>query len=487
MTERRSRRRWRLHARTRLTLWYTLLLAGTFLVLGGGGILAVERTLYASLDESLRARALAFEAAVEHEWHEGERGSPGEIEAQAYGLDVFRAWDGRGRLIFGREEGTPSRASYPGIPDGDVVATERLVSGTTVRLVTHPIRVSGRIGGVVQVGRSTADLQRVLATLRLIGLVGLGLALCLAGLGGSFLARRALAPVDRVTRAAELIGAEDLSRRLDLDLPDDEMGRLAGAFDAMIARLEAAFERQRRFTADASHEIRTPLGIMRSQVDVALARPRSPEEYIRVLEAVRVQVDRLSQLTERLLTLARADGPETVTLVPVDLQDIAAEAAASVAGQARARGVRFDVEIEDVPAVQGDPIWLGQLLLNLLDNALRHTPPGGRVTLSLEPAATGEGHHAGGVVVRVEDTGEGIAPEHLPHLFERFYRVDPGRARTSGGAGLGLAICDWVARIHGGRLTVTSAPGAGSSFTLWLPASQAPLASRPTYMPVSVA
>jgi signal transduction histidine kinase len=293
--------------------------------------------------------------------------------------------------------------------------------------------------------------------------------------------------VDRVTRAAQLIGAEDLSRRLDLDLPDDEMGRLARAFDAMIARLEAAFERQQRFTADASHEIRTPLGIMRSQLDVALARPRSPEEYVRVLEAVRLQVDRLSKLTERLLTLARADGSQTAALVPVDLQDIVAEAAASVAGRARALGIRLQVEIEDVPAAKGDPIWLGQLLLNLLDNALRHTPPDGRVTLSVAPALGGEDGRANGVAIRVEDTGEGIAPEHLPRLFERFYRAEPGRARASGGAGLGLAICDWVARLHAGRLTVTSTPGAGTCFTLWLPSSPVLPSTRADPVPISAA
>jgi signal transduction histidine kinase len=326
----------------------------------------------------------------------------------------------------------------------------------------------------------------VLDRLRWLGLAGLALALVLAGLGGAFLARRALAPIDRVTRAAELIGAEDLARRLDLDLPNDEIGRLARAFDGMIGRLDAAFERQRRFTADASHEIRTPLGIIRSQLDVALAHPRTPEQYARVLGDVRDATDRLARLAERLLTLARADAGEALTLIPVDVQDVVAEAAASVAAQARELGVRLDVRLGEAPGVQGDPVWLMQLLLNLLDNALRHTPPGGQVTLTLEASADGSGGDRssdGGVRVSVADTGEGIAPEHLPRLFERFYRVDAARARSSGGAGLGLAICSWVARAHGGRLDASSAAGVGTTMTLWLPAAPVPPHAEPDCVP----
>ncbi len=461
----------RLHARTRLTLWYTLLLAGTLVVLGGVALFAVERVLYASLNDSLRARAQSFEAAVSHELSEGERGgSSREVVAQASGLDVLRAWDSRGRPIYSVEDGArpPTAATIaPAAPDAAVVSTERLPSGLTVRVVTQALRAGGLPLGVVQVGRSTADIENALATLRVLGVAGLALSLALATLGGAFLARRALAPVERVTREAELIGADDLSRRLSLDLPDDEMGRLAQAFDAMIARLEAAFERQRRFTADASHELRTPLGIIRSQVDVALGQPRTAEHYVRVLQGVRAETDRLTRLTERLLTLARAEGRETLTLVPVDVQDLVAEAGTSVAGRARDQGVRLDVTIYDVPEVHGDPVWLTQLLFNLLDNALRHTPGGGKIALTLESAPAGE---PDGAIIRINDTGEGIAPEHLPHLFERFYRTDAGRARSTGGAGLGLAICDWVAQSHGGSISVASTLGAGTTFTVWLPA-----------------
>jgi heavy metal sensor kinase len=457
----------RLHARTRLTLWYSGLLVGTLLLLGAGTMFLVERLLSASLTESLQARARAVEAAVEHELGENDgAGTAREIEAQAAGLEILRVWDQRGRAIFRRETGARQSGPDPpfaGIADEDRITMETLTDGNTVRVVTHTLRSRSRPAGVVQVGESTALIERALTQLRLMGLAGLALALVLAVLGGAFLARRALAPIDRITRAAQEIGAENLARRLDLDLPDDEIGRLAGAFDQMIARLDAAFERQRRFTADASHEIRTPLGIIRSQVDVALAHPRTPEHYVRTLTGVRSETDRLTQLTERLLTLARADANESLTLLPVDLQEIAAEAGVRVATRARDLGIHLDVQIGEAPEVRGDPIWLSQVLMNLLDNALRHTARGGRIALSLA------GQHDGATIA-VGDTGEGIAPEHLPHLFDRFYRVDAARSRAAGGSGLGLAICRWVADAHGGHLTVTSGVGQGTTITLWLPA-----------------
>jgi heavy metal sensor kinase len=295
------------------------------------------------------------------------------------------------------------------------------------------------------------------------------LALLLAAGGGIFLAGRALAPVDRITRAARRIEANDLSQRLQLDLPDDELGRLATAFDEMIDRLDQAFQRQRRFTADASHELRTPLAVIRSQLDVALARRRSPEYYQRLLDSLREETERLSGLVESLLMLARADAGQALTLREVDLEEIAAETVARVATQMHEHGLELGVTIQPIGQARGDAVWLSQLLLNLLDNALRHTPPGGQVALTLQPAEHG-------AQITVSDTGEGIAPEHLPRLFERFYRIDKARSRTAGGAGLGLAICNWVARAHHGRLDVESTPGQGTTFTLWLPAGPAPQA-----------
>jgi heavy metal sensor kinase len=268
--------------------------------------------------------------------------------------------------------------------------------------------------------------------------------------------------VDRITRAAERISAEDLSRRLALPLPDDELGRLASAFDAMIARLDDAFQRQRRFTADASHELRTPLAAMRARADVALTRPRAQGYYVEVIAAMREESERLSNLADSLLMLARADSGHLPELADADLAEVLAEVGEHAAARARERGIVLEVTLTQTTLVRGNATWLRQLVLNLLDNAFRHTPPGGRVTLALQPAPDG-------AVLTVADTGDGIPPEHLPHIFERFYRADPGRARAAGGSGLGLAICDWIARAHGTRLDVQSAPGSGTTFTLQLP------------------
>jgi heavy metal sensor kinase len=315
---------------------------------------------------------------------------------------------------------------------------------------------------MVEVGRSEADIQALLGRLRLLGAGGSFVALVWAWFGGYFLARRALAPVDQITRAAQKISGEDLSERLNLPLPDDELGRLAAAFDDMIERLDQAFRRQRQFTADASHELRTPLAVIRSQAEVALRQPRDAAYYSRVLGSIGEESERLTRLAENLLALARADDRQPVACEPLDLEELVAEAGARVAPRARDRGIQLTVTIEPIGAVRGDATWLTQLLLNLLDNALRHTRANGRVQLSLGPASSG-------ALLQVSDNGEGIPPEHLPHVFERFYRADRARSRAAGGAGLGLAICAWVARAHDGRLEVASTLDRGTTFSLWLP------------------
>jgi heavy metal sensor kinase len=471
----------RLRARTRLTFWYALLLAGSLVALGGMGLWAVGRTLYANADELLRSKAAAVQTEVDFE---GGRlvvelaGGPGtEPAAVIAGLDLVRVWDRAPRLVYQREVQAGLPPAEAGALDEifagrqpDDYATVLTGAGQRVRLYTEPIQQRDRIVGAIQVGRSEAEIEAVLAELRLFGAAGLLVALALAAGGGHFLAGRALSPVDQITRQAQRIGAEDLSRRLALPLPNDELGRLAAAFDGMIDRLEGAFQRQRQFTADASHELRTPLAIIRSQADVALSHPREAAYYIHVLTSIREESERLGRLAENLLVLARADAGQSVMLGTVDLEEIVAEAGAWVSPRARERDIRLAVEVSGGCAVRGDATWLSQLLLNLLDNALRYTPPGGRVRLGLRLAD-------GGVAVEVADTGSGIGPEHLPHIFERFYRADAARTRADG-AGLGLAICEWIAHAHGGRLEVVSVVDGGTSFTLWLP--EAPPAPAPT-------
>ncbi len=314
----------------------------------------------------------------------------------------------------------------------------------------------------MEVGLSAEDVSDTLT--RFLIIVGLAypLMLGLAGLGGVFLAGRALSPVDKVTRLARLISAEDLGQRLNLRLPDDEVGRLARTFDEMIARLDDAFRRQREFIADASHELRTPLTIIKGQIDVSLQKEREPAAYKDVLRAVNDEVDRLIRLVANLLTLTRADaGQIPLTLETLNISDLVASAVEQVRPLAGQRGIQLQLQAETPATIRADEDLLLQLLLNLLDNALKYTSAGGQVT-------AGWSLHGAQVALRVRDTGSGIPDEHLPHLFDRFYRVDGARSRAEGGVGLGLAISRWIAEAHGGSISVESAQGEGSTFTVQL-------------------
>jgi signal transduction histidine kinase len=248
---------------------------------------------------------------------------------------------------------------------------------------------------------------------------------------------------------------------------------LARVFNAMLDRLHKVFEGQRQFVADAAHEMQTPLTVIKGTIEVALHKSRNADEYRDALVTNLGQVERLSNLTRSLLTLAQFAGDlPPVKLVPLPLEPLVQELVKELTVLAEDRKIRLTLETHPVPLVLGDDGRLTQLLINLLDNALAHTQPEGAVTLRLRP-------ENGQVVVEVDDTGHGIAPEHLPHLFERFYRGDPARDRESGGAGLGLAIVKEIAEVHGGTVRAASTLGKGSVFTLTLPSYTPPTANTP--------
>jgi heavy metal sensor kinase len=308
-------------------------------------------------------------------------------------------------------------------------------------------------------------VQRLLISLLALSIPFILLA---ASGGGWFLATNALAPIDRITRTAAQISAQDLHQRLNLKLPNDEVGRLAATFDTMLARLEDAFEQQKRFIADASHEMRTPLTILKGDVEVALNRPRSAQEYRETLEMVNQTADRLSALLEELFLLARADSNQ-FPLKPenINLAQILTDEVRSLLPHALKKQVSLHLDAPDELSLQGDPAKLGRLFRNLIENAIKYSSAGASVTVTVNLAND---------QARIDftDTGPGIPPEHLAHLFERFYRVDKARSRQtagvdSSGAGLGLSIAQWLAQTHGGRIEVASGIGQGTTFTVWLP------------------
>ena len=287
--------------------------------------------------------------------------------------------------------------------------------------------------------------------------------LFVASLGvGWVVAGRVLRPIGRITAVARDIQATDLSRRIELPGPDDELKQLADTFDAMLARLDAAFAAQRQFVADASHELRNPLAIIRTNVDVALADPRAdPDDLRHTIVVVRRASDRMARLVDDLLALARRQEP-ILEHEPVDLGAAIVEASDDFVVPAAARAIVLDRAIASGVIVIGDRDALKRAVANLLENAVRLAPSGSRIRL-----ATGsEGDRAW---IAVADEGPGIAPEDQAHVFDRFWRADKARARADGGTGLGLAIVRQIAESHGGQIRLQSKPGVGSSFVIWLP------------------
>ncbi|MBW3632739.1 MAG: HAMP domain-containing histidine kinase, partial [Chloroflexi bacterium] len=365
--------------------------------------------------------------------------------------------------------------------DPQFVSTE--LAGEQARAVHFPVTITDRNGvrwyiGAVIVGERLTTMHETLASLRQVLLVTSALGLALALAGGWVLAGRALRPVDRVTAAAAAIAAGDgtatsLNSRLPVPPTDDELSRLSSTFNAMLDRLQASFRAQERFVGDASHELRTPLTAIRGNVDVLTRQARHGAAGLEhmdltpALDDIRRESDRMRRLLDDLLLLARADasnGPVDTALFRRDrvlLNEIAADAVRSA--EVLASGHTLELEAPRSVEIPGDADRLHQLVMILLDNAIRHTPPPGRIRVAVAATPGGQAR------IAVRDEGEGIAPEHLPHLFQRFYRADGARGRSSGGTGLGLAIAHAICRAHGGEITVMSAPGKGTTFLVTLP------------------
>jgi signal transduction histidine kinase len=303
---------------------------------------------------------------------------------------------------------------------------------------------------------------QILNKLRFYSIGALGV-LFVASLGvGWMIAGRVLRPIGRITSVARDIQATDLSRRIELPGPEDELKQLADTFDAMLARLDAAFAAQRQFVADASHELRNPLAIIRTNVDVALADPdASPDDLRQTIAVVKRAGDRMTLLVDDLLALARRQQP-TPEHEPVDLGAVVAEASEDFVVPAEARGVVLDRAIAEGVVVTGDREALKRVVANLLHNAVRLAPPHSRIRL-----ATGSERERAWIAVA--DEGPGISPEDQAHVFDRFWRADKARARADGGTGLGLAIVRQIVESHGGEVRLHSKVGVGSSFVVWLP------------------
>jgi heavy metal sensor kinase len=451
----------------RFTIWYLLVLAVLLGALSAGVYFYLSRSLYRSLDDSLELRSqqiCSVPPVLESIWH-------GEFQEELGEIVMLYFYTGSQLVQVSPPEMSVSLSQefiYQAINGRSSFATIEAADGQGLRLLAVPIHLgipglplSSQPGALI-LGRSTKQIDQALHGLVRTLATADALALAVAAGGGIFLARRALKPVDKIAETAQEIGETDLSRRINVNTKD-ELGRLAATLNAMIGRLEKAFQRQKQFTSDASHELRAPLAVIEAESSLALQKERPPGDYRQSLETISQESKQMSSLIEQLLTLARADaGKEQWNFTDVNLGRVITNLSADVEVLCQEKGLNCQLgQIQDL-VVKGDAARLRELFMNLLDNAIRYTPAPGTVSVSLHR----EGEMA---IVAIKDTGVGIAAEDMPFIFERFYRVDKARSRAQGGTGLGLAICRYIAEAHGGKIEVESQVGVGSTFSVWLP------------------
>jgi heavy metal sensor kinase len=459
----------------RLTLWYVAAMA----VVLGAYVFAVygfvNRRLSDALDQQLRQDVYWVPASL-FQTPDGELmlNEPEQLDPEEP-LPWVQVWSADGsELLFRNAE-----AQRRPIPESQSIASLGIV---TIPTETVPMRVltqrhvfvmrEGAITDqrvVIQVGRSEEPIRRESRALLVLLVLGLPVAMILAGAGGYTVARRALAPIERLTAHAQTITAERLNERLPVDNPEDEMGRLAAVFNGTLGRLEESFDQMRRFTADVSHELRTPLTSIRSVGEVGLRGHREEAAYRGIIGSMLEEADRLASLVDRLLTLSRAETRQSpVSAEPVDLVELADNVVAHLGVLAEEKnqslvverdGGRRSLSGEDGTRAHGDRFALRQALINLVDNAIKFTPAGGQVRIRLAGSPAG-------AVIDVIDSGPGIAADARPRIFDRFYRAE-GMEVT--GTGLGLSIARGAVEASGGRLTLEQSGPQGSTFRITMP------------------
>ena len=462
-----------LSIRARLTLWYSALLTVSVLILAGAAYALLWFGSIQDMDDALRGVAHALERQAPRR---GNPFVPADVDALFRRFFGFSPWD---RFVERRDLAGPTVPPRPGTPSRTLPLsaearrnaasgreTYETVEGLAeypVRVLTKPLVAGGRVRNVIQVGMSQENLYATRRRFLWVMTAVLPLGLLLAAGGGWALARRALAPVERMAEAARRISAERLAERLEESGTGDELDRLSRVLNAMLERLDLSFRQVRQFSADASHELQTPLTILQGELEVALRTPRSPEAYRGSIESALQEIERMAILVEGLLLLARADaGMLRLDLKPIDAAQLLAEVYERMRIVAQSHSVVLDLEALQPHVVLGDGERLRRVLLNLVDNAVKYTPAGGRVTLSLQRLSER-------VCLSVHDTGIGLSEAEQEHVFQRFYRAGSARDHGAQGSGLGLCIARSIVEAHGGTLQVTSREGEGSTFRVCLP------------------
>jgi heavy metal sensor kinase len=457
----------RLSIRLKLTMWYVAILLASLSLFGILAFLAMSKGIEKSVDENLEGQADGVAEVMGRVLQErpaqlqDELREHQELREQADFLQVCDQngrWIYRSRLMTHYDVPVPVKASY--------AAYNVMSADLPLRVLVREISFGGQTYRI-QVASQMDDFYDAVDRFKWMILLLSPLVLVLASAGGYWLSGRALAPVDKITRAAEEINSNNLAKRLDVPRSSDELQRLSHTLNHMLDRLEVSFNRITQFTADASHELRTPLALMRTTTEVSLRTSQTVADYREAQKEILAELEKTSSLVEKLMLLARADaGVENLQHIPVNLAECARDACKDGRILAEAKQLKFaaDVDGHDL-LVEGDPHALHRLFLILIDNAVKYTPPGGSIRLGLT-------RNNGSAVAEFRDTGIGVSADDLPHIFERFYRADKARSREFGGVGLGLSIARWVAEAHGGSIEVQSTPAAGSVFRVRLPLLQ---------------
>lgn len=456
----------------------TTFLAMAVLLLSDGLVyLSVRQALRANLDDALLSAARVARAEVASAVHEPGGSVPVHDEPALLSLPARSGYEKFAQIEDGGDRVIARTENLRGGPllqtdvhqeararTGRVTFSDIILRGEHLRGIYYPTRDTHGRPLLTVIAVSQLPMRQALGTLLWVLALSLAAGCILAALGADRLARRLTGPLGRIAAAARTVGAADLGARIPAFSADRELRDVTAGLNEMLARLEASFAGQQRFVSDASHELRSPLSNLRGTVEVALRRVRSAEEYQETLAASLTEIERLSRLVAQLLTLTRAGAEQPhLSREVCDLGEIAAQAAAACAARAAEAGVSLRLQGSEPLPVSGDRDRLREVFDNLLDNALRYAPRGSVLEVTRR-------RRGGTCCLTVRDAGPGLTAEEQEHVFDRFYRADPSRARQSGGLGLGLAIAKAIVEAHCGHISVESRPGEGAAFTTCLPA-----------------
>lgn len=460
--------------RFKLTLWYAAVMGLVLVFFSTALYMTMARALYAEVDAKIKVMAQVTVSSIPKLSGHFDLTQLDRMMDEKLGFKIpgkfIQILDNTGTV--GQTSANLQTHPLPISIDALMKASYRQIYYDTVllknskypiRMITYPIIENNEVTNILQIGTSLQNVQETLHKLLLTLLFGVPASLALASIGGWFMARKSLRPVNDITTAARRITAKNMGEKIEVTNPKDEVGRLAETFNDMIFRLNNSFRQVSQFTSNASHELRTPLTILRGEMEVALRSRRTSEEYKEVITSGLEEVEKLSQMVEELLLLSKADhGELRLNISDVSLHNLLESMYDNARILASGKGIAITTHIGEQVYIQGDEMRLRQLLLNLIDNAIKYTPYGGKVALSL-------GKDREYAYITVKDTGVGIAKEDHGRIFERFYRVDKSRSREIDGTGLGLAICKWITDAHGGFISVASEINKGSTFTVTLP------------------